>query len=163
MSAVTPGYVLLEDGSRFDGLLCGETGGGVGEVVFNTAMTGYQEAVTDPSYAGQIITFTYPMIGNYGVSADAMESGRAHARGVIMRDARNSDDAASAEGGWLDWLEANGRLGDHRGQHQGAGPSHPRQGRDARRNLPGSVPKSTTRSAGSGRSRRWPGPTSPAP
>ena len=52
-----------------------------GEVVFNTAMTGYQEAVTDPSYAGQIITFTYPLIGNYGVSAEAMESDRVHARG----------------------------------------------------------------------------------
>jgi carbamoyl-phosphate synthase small subunit len=71
-------------------------------------MTGYQEAVTDPSYAGQIITFTYPMVGNYGVSARAMESSRAYARGVIMREARNGDDAATAEGGWLDWLEANG-------------------------------------------------------
>lgn len=108
MSEMNPGYVLLEDGSRFDGLICGAPEGGVGEVVFNTAMTGYQEAVTDPSYAGQIITFTYPMIGNYGVSAEAMESGRAHARGVIMRDARNNADAATAEGGWLDWLEANG-------------------------------------------------------
>ncbi|HMU26196.1 MAG TPA: glutamine-hydrolyzing carbamoyl-phosphate synthase small subunit [Solirubrobacterales bacterium] len=108
MSEATAGYVLLEDGSRFDGILCGATEGGVGEVVFNTAMTGYQEAVTDPSYAGQIITFTYTMIGNYGVSAGAMESGAAHARGVIMRDARNNSDAASAEGGWLDWLEANG-------------------------------------------------------
>ena len=108
MSKTQPGYVLLEDGSRFDGLLCGSLEGGVGEVVFNTAMTGYQEAVTDPSYAGQIITFTYPMIGNYGVSDRAMESGRAHARGVIMREARNHADAATAEGGWLDWLEANG-------------------------------------------------------
>ena len=108
MNNSEPGYVLLEDGSRFDGFLCGAGEGGVGEVVFNTAMTGYQEAVTDPSYAGQIITFTYPMIGNYGVSGQAMESGRAHARGVIMRDARNNDDAATAEGGWLDWLKANG-------------------------------------------------------
>ena len=71
-------------------------------------MTGYQEALTDPSYAGQIITFTYPLIGNYGVSAEAMESERAQARGVIMRDAKNAEDAASAEGGWLDWLEACG-------------------------------------------------------
>ena len=67
-------------------------------------MTGYQEAVTDPSYAGQIITFTYPLIGNYGVSAEAMESDRVHARAVIMRDAKNGEDVASAEGGWLDWL-----------------------------------------------------------
>ncbi len=99
------GYVLLEDGTRFDGELCGSGGEGVtGEVVFNTAMTGYQEAMTDPSYAGQLITFTYPMIGNYGVAAPAMESDRIHARAAIMRDARNSEDAASAEGGWLDWL-----------------------------------------------------------
>ncbi|MDQ2700890.1 MAG: carbamoyl phosphate synthase small subunit, partial [Actinomycetota bacterium] len=108
MSKFSPGYVLLEDGTRFEGSICGSLEGGVGEVVFNTAMTGYQEAVTDPSYAGQIITFTYTMIGNYGVSPAAMESSRAHARGVIMREARNGDDAATAEGGWLDWLEANG-------------------------------------------------------
>jgi carbamoyl-phosphate synthase small subunit len=99
------GYVLLEDGTRFEGEMCGagETHA-VGEVVFNTSMTGYQEAVTDPSYAGQLITFTYPMIGNYGVAEEAMESDRIHARAAIMRDARNSEDAASAERGWLDWL-----------------------------------------------------------
>ena len=83
---------------------CGDPRAVAGEVVFNTAMTGYQEAVTDPSYAGQIIVFTYPLIGNYGVSAAAMESDRVHARGVVMRDAKNGEDAASAEGGWLDWL-----------------------------------------------------------
>ena len=81
------GYVLLEDGTRFDGELCGADAEVSGEVVFNTAMTGYQEAVTDPSYAGQIITFTYPLIGNYGVSGEAMESDRVQARAVIMRDA----------------------------------------------------------------------------
>src|SRR5882672_10836934 len=97
-------YLLLEDGTRLDGLACGDGGPVTGEVVFNTAMTGYQEAVTDPSYAGQIIVFTYPLIGNYGVGAAAMESDRIHARGVIMRDAKNSEDAAAAEGGWLDWL-----------------------------------------------------------
>lgn len=97
-------YLLLEDGTRFDGEPCGHEGAVTGEVVFNTAMTGYQEAVTDPSYAGQIIVFTFPPIGNYGVSAAAMESDRVHARGVVMRDAKNSEDAASAEGGWLDWL-----------------------------------------------------------
>ena len=108
MTDFSPGYVLLEDGTRFEGSICGSPGGGVGEVVFNTAMTGYQEAVTDPSYAGQIVTFTYTMIGNYGVSPAAMESSKPHARGVIMREAGNGDDAATAEGGWLDWLEANG-------------------------------------------------------
>jgi carbamoyl-phosphate synthase small subunit len=103
------GYVLLDDGSRLDGELCGAGGiEALGEVVFNTAMTGYQEAVTDPSYAGQIITFTYPLVGNYGVSAAAMESDRIHARAVIMREAKNGEDCATAEGGWLDWLDACG-------------------------------------------------------
>ncbi|MEA2352590.1 MAG: carbamoyl-phosphate synthase small subunit, partial [Thermoleophilaceae bacterium] len=60
------GYLLLEDGSRFEGELCGAPVTGTGEVVFNTAMSGYQESVTDPSYRGQIIVFTYPLIGNYG-------------------------------------------------------------------------------------------------
>lgn len=107
MSGV-PGYVLLEDGSRLDGELCAATAAVTGEVVFNTAMTGYQESVTDPSYAGQIITFTYPLVGNYGVSAAAMESDRVHARAVIMRDAKDGADAATAEGGWLDWLTEHG-------------------------------------------------------
>jgi carbamoyl-phosphate synthase small subunit len=98
------GYVLLEDGTRFDGELCGHPEAITGEVVFNTSMTGYQEAVTDPSYGGQIIVFTYPLIGNYGVSGEAMESDRVHARGVVMRDAKNREDVSSAEGGWLDWL-----------------------------------------------------------
>jgi carbamoyl-phosphate synthase small subunit len=105
------GYVLLEDGARFDGELCGHPAAVTGEVVFNTAMTGYQESVTDPSYAGQIIVFTYPLIGNYGVSAEAMESDRVHARGVIMREAKNREDAAGAEGGWLDWLADCGAPG----------------------------------------------------
>jgi len=109
--APLPGYVLLEDETRFDGDLCGDLGQTTGEVVFNTSMTGYQESVTDPSYAGQIITFTYPLIGNYGVSAEAMESDRVHARAVIMREAFNGEDAATAEGGWLDWLANCGVAG----------------------------------------------------
>jgi carbamoyl-phosphate synthase small subunit len=99
-----PGYVLLEDGTRFDGQVCGAEGHAVGEVVFTTGMSGYQESMTDPSFAGQLITFTYPHIGNYGVSSEAMESERPWARAAIMRDARNSEDAPSAERGWLDWL-----------------------------------------------------------
>jgi carbamoyl-phosphate synthase small subunit len=102
-----PGFLLLEDGNRFEGVLLGGSGT-LGEVVFNTAMTGYQEAVTDPSYAGQIITFTYPMIGNYGVSGEAMESSRTHATGVVMREGVDRADAAGAEAGWLEWLEQNG-------------------------------------------------------
>jgi carbamoyl-phosphate synthase small subunit len=99
------GFVLLEDGTRLDGELCGADGVETsGEVVFNTSITGYQEAVTDPSYAGQIITFTYPLVGNYGIAAAAMESERVQARGVIMREGKNREDAADSEGGWLDWL-----------------------------------------------------------
>ena len=97
-------YVLLEDGTRFDGLACGADAPAVGEIVFTTSMAGYQEAVTDPSYAGQLITFTYPQIGNYGVSAEAMESDRIHARAAIMRAAVDREDAPSAEGGWCAWL-----------------------------------------------------------
>jgi carbamoyl-phosphate synthase small subunit len=99
-----PGYVLLEDGTRFDGVMCGAEGHALGEVVFTTGMAGYQESMTDPSFAGQLIAFTYPHIGNYGVSAQAMESERPWARAAIMREACNDDDAPSAEGGWLDWL-----------------------------------------------------------
>ena len=108
---MTAGYLLLEDGTRFDGFLCGHEAEATGEVVFNTAMTGYQESVTDPSYAGQIIAFTYPLIGNYGVAAAAMESDRVHARAVVMRDPHNGEDAAGAEGGWLDWLADCGVVG----------------------------------------------------
>ena len=98
------GYVLLEDGARFDGEACGAREHAVGEVVFTTGMSGYQESMTDPSFAGQLIAFTYPHIGNYGAGAQAMESERAWARAAIMREACNSEDAPAAERGWLDWL-----------------------------------------------------------
>jgi len=101
-------YVLLEDGTRFDGLACAAQRHAVGEIVFTTSMSGYQEAMTDPSYAGQLITFTYPQIGNYGVSAVAMESDRVHARAAIMRAAVDHTDAPRATEGWLTWLAANG-------------------------------------------------------
>ena len=97
-------YLLLEDGTRFEGDPAGATGVATGEVVFNTAMSGYQEAVTDPSYRGQIIVFTYPLIGNYGVAAENMESDSVHARAVVMREGVDREDAAHAEGGWLTWL-----------------------------------------------------------
>jgi carbamoyl-phosphate synthase small subunit len=106
---VSAAYLLLEDGTRWDGERAAPASVGagesaLGEVVFNTAMSGYQEAVTDPSYAGQIIVFTYPLIGNYGVAAEHMESDRIHARAVIMREGVDREDAARAEGGWLTWL-----------------------------------------------------------
>jgi carbamoyl-phosphate synthase small subunit len=80
----------------------------VGEIVFTTSMSGYQEAMTDPSYAGQLLTFTYPQIGNYGVSNRAMESDRVHARAAIMRSAVDYTTAAGAENGWLTWLAKAG-------------------------------------------------------
>jgi carbamoyl-phosphate synthase small subunit len=98
------GYVLLQDGTRFDGDICAAQGYAVGEIVFTTGMSGYQESMTDPSFAGQLIAFTYPHIGNYGVSSAAMESDKAWARAAIMREACNREDAPSAERGWLDWL-----------------------------------------------------------
>jgi carbamoyl-phosphate synthase small subunit len=101
---MTSAYVLLEDGTRFDGEACGAPGHAVGEVVFTTGMAGYQESMTDPSFHAQLITFTAPMVGNYGVSEEAMESDRIHARAAIMREAVNAEDAPSAERGWLDWL-----------------------------------------------------------
>jgi carbamoyl-phosphate synthase small subunit len=97
-------YVLLEDGTRFDGDACGADAHATGEVVFTTGMSGYQESMTDPSFARQLITFTYPHIGNYGASAEAMESDRVRARAAIMRAATNTEDAPGAERGWLDWL-----------------------------------------------------------
>ncbi len=101
-------YVLLEDGSRWNGVACGAHGHATGEIVFTTSMSGYQEAMTDPSYAGQLITFTYPQVGNYGVSSEAMESDRIHARAAIMRAGVDRDDAPSAERGWLTWLTDHG-------------------------------------------------------
>jgi carbamoyl-phosphate synthase small subunit len=86
---IREGQLVLADGSVFEGELVGAAApGGIatGEVVFNTALSGYQEIITDPSYAGQIITFTYPHIGNYGVNPDDDESRGAFCRGVIVRD-----------------------------------------------------------------------------
>jgi carbamoyl-phosphate synthase small subunit len=97
-------YVLLADGARFDGDACGADEPATGEVVFTTGMSGYQESMTDPSFARQLITFTYPHIGNYGASQEAMESDRVWARAAIMRAAVNREDAPGAERGWLDWL-----------------------------------------------------------
>jgi carbamoyl-phosphate synthase small subunit len=100
-------YVLLEDGTRFDGESVGKSSPpthATGEVVFTTGMSGYQESMTDPSFAGQLITFTYPHIGNYGVSQGAMESDAVWGRAAIMREAVNREDAPEAERGWLDWL-----------------------------------------------------------
>ncbi len=81
-----PALLALEDGSVFHGRAVGATGETTGEVVFNTAMTGYQEILTDPSYARQIVTLTYPHVGNTGVNEEDVESNTVHAAGLIVRD-----------------------------------------------------------------------------
>ena len=78
--------LALEDGLIFEGLSCGHDGESCGEVVFNTAMTGYQEILTDPSYKGQFVTMTYPLIGNYGVNEEDVESCKPWAEGFIMKE-----------------------------------------------------------------------------
>ncbi len=82
----TPAILALQDGTVFRGTSVGDDGKTIGEVVFNTAMTGYQEILTDPSYCRQIVTLTYPHIGNTGTNSEDMESSRIHASGLIIRD-----------------------------------------------------------------------------
>jgi carbamoyl-phosphate synthase small subunit len=94
------GFLVLEDGTVFRGESVGAPTFAFGEAVFTTAMTGYQEVVTDPSFAEQIVCFTAPMVGNYGVDPERSESGRAHARAVLMREARGP--------AWTDWLHERG-------------------------------------------------------
>jgi carbamoyl-phosphate synthase small subunit len=81
-----PAILALADGTIFKGFSIGAAGHTTGEVVFNTSMTGYQEILTDPSYSRQIVTLTYPHIGNYGVNAEDVESSKVHAAGLIIRD-----------------------------------------------------------------------------
>jgi carbamoyl-phosphate synthase small subunit len=94
------GFLALEDGTVFRGESVAAEGFAVGEAVFTTAMTGYQEVVTDPSFAEQLVCFTAPMVGNYGVAEGRSESPRPHARAVLMREARGP--------GWTDWLHERG-------------------------------------------------------
>jgi carbamoyl-phosphate synthase small subunit len=99
---MTPGALILEDGTVFAGESVGAEGFAFGEAVFTTSMTGYQEVATDPSFEGQIVCFTAPMVGNYGVDESRSESRRAHATAVVMRDARGPE--------WTDWLHERGLL-----------------------------------------------------
>ena len=94
------GFLLLEDGTVFRGESVAAGGIAFGEAVFTTAMTGYQEVVTDPSYEEQIVCFTAPMVGNYGVAPERCESERVHARAVVMREARGPE--------WTRWLTERG-------------------------------------------------------
>jgi len=85
----TPAILVLENGSVYRGTAFGHVGEAAGEVVFNTSMTGYQEILTDPSYAGQMVVMTYPLIGNYGITPGDNESSGIRASALIVREASN--------------------------------------------------------------------------
>ncbi|MFW6205773.1 MAG: glutamine-hydrolyzing carbamoyl-phosphate synthase small subunit [Gemmatimonadota bacterium] len=103
-----PGYLLLEDGRVFDGALVGADGDTVGEVVFNTSMTGYQEILTDPSYAGQIVVMTAPQIGNYGATAEDQESRAPRVAGFVVREVSRVTTGWRADESLLAYLRRTG-------------------------------------------------------
>ena len=110
----TPAAILaLADGTVFTGQSIGATGSTLGEVVFNTSMTGYQEILTDPSYAGQMIAFTSAHIGNTGVNAEDMESKKIHARGMILSSYCSEPVHYQSTGNLADFLKKNNITGLH--------------------------------------------------
>jgi carbamoyl-phosphate synthase small subunit len=100
--------LALENGTVFEGEGFGSPGEVTGEVVFNTSMTGYQEIFTDPSYCGQIVTLTYPLIGNYGINREDLESGRPQVSGVIVRESSSVFSNFRAQMSLSDWLAEHG-------------------------------------------------------
>jgi carbamoyl-phosphate synthase small subunit len=111
MPSPTEALLLLADGYIAQGVLCGKPGTTIGKLVFNTSMTGYQEILTDPSYAGEIITFTFPLIGIYGASPADAQSERIHARGVIMGELNPHADSWRADRTLTDVLLYEGVTG----------------------------------------------------
>lgn len=107
-AASGPGLLLTADGGRYEGELFGAIGIGAGELVFTTGMMGYQESLTDPSFAGQVLTFTYPLIGNYGIHAGASESKQVWPRGVVVRHAMHQPDHRHSIGSVGDLLCLHG-------------------------------------------------------
>ena len=103
--------LVLQDGTVLEGFACGLHGSVIGEVVFNTGMTGYQEVLTDPSYAGQLITFTYPEIGNTGVNSDDQEADEPHARGLIVRQLSPQPSNWRSQQSLPEWMEQHGVIG----------------------------------------------------
>jgi len=103
--------LVLEDGRVFTGQAFGAEGEITAEVVFNTGMSGYQEILTDPSYRGQIINMTYPLIGNYGINPEDMESGRIQAAGFIVRELCHRPSNYRSRGALEDWLKSQGVIG----------------------------------------------------
>jgi carbamoyl-phosphate synthase small subunit len=110
-STVAPALLALADGTVFQGQSIGANGLSVGEVVFNTAMTGYQEILTDPSYSRQIVTLTYPHIGNVGMNADDAESTSIHAAGLVVRDLPQVVSNFRSQQNLADALKAAGIVG----------------------------------------------------
>ena len=106
-----PAYLLLEDGRAFPGTALGSVGLALGEVVFNTSMSGYQEILTDPSYSGQLVAMTYPLIGNYGVNSQDRESEAPQVAGFVVREASRVYSSWRGEGGLHDYLVAHGVVG----------------------------------------------------
>lgn len=104
----SPAYLLLEDGRRFEGTGFGAPGPALGEVVFNTAMTGYQEILTDPSYSGQMVCMTYPLIGNYGVNEEDEESRGPKASGFIVREVSEHFSSWRSSGSLQNYLSRHG-------------------------------------------------------
>ena len=104
-------YIVLEDGRRFDGLALGAPGPALGEVVFNTAMTGYQEILTDPSYSGQLVAMTCPLIGNYGANAADVESKKPQVAGFIVREAARLPSSWRSRESLEDYLARHGITG----------------------------------------------------
>ncbi len=155
-------YVLLEDGTRFDGESVGAPVSVTGEVVFTTGMSGYQESMSDPSFARQLITFTTAHVGNYGVSEAAMESDHIHAAGAIMREAVDYDDAPERRAGLAELAAREQHPRHPRRGHARARAPHPLRGRDARRDLPGRRAASARRASASTPSRAWSAATSRA-
>jgi len=106
-----PAILALADGTVFQGQSLGASGQTVGEVVFNTSMTGYQEILTDPSYAHQLVTLTYPHIGNYGINAQDCESSQIHAQGLIIKDLPQEPSNFRSEQSLSSYLKSEGKLG----------------------------------------------------
>ncbi len=111
LSTLEPAYLILEDGRRFTGRRFGAEGVAFGEVVFNTCMTGYQEILTDPSYSGQLVTMTYPLIGNYGVTAEDEESTSPKVAGFVIREGSPMYSSWRADGSLDAYLVENGIVG----------------------------------------------------
>src|SRR3954463_16156854 len=103
--------LALEDGTVFTGRAFGASGASEGEVVFNTSMTGYQEILTDPSYKGQIVTMTYPLIGNYGINRQDVESKQPHVAGFIIKELAPLHSNYRADLSLHDYLQQNNIIG----------------------------------------------------